>query len=190
MKNTTSKGSHESLKKEKKDNSEKTKSGSENGGLRELFINELRDIYWAEKALPKAIQKMIDKSTSEELIDALTNHLESTEGHGTRIEEIFSTLGEKAETKKCEAIIGIIKEAEGMMEDVEKGVVRDAGIILAAQKVEHYEIATYGTLCVFARTLGEEQAALLLEETLNEEKEADSKLSEIAEASVNIEAAE
>ena len=158
-------------------------------GLRDLFVDELKDIYWAEKALTKAIPKMIKNATSSDLVDALSGHLEITKEQVTRLEKIFYTIGEKAVDKKCEAMTGLIKEAEKIMKETEKGVVRDAGIILAGQKVEHYEIATYGTLSSFAKTLGEHEAASLLEETLNEEKEADEKLSEIAESSINIKAA-
>ena len=158
-------------------------------GLRELFIDELKDIYWAEKELTKAIPKMIKNASSEELIEALTSHLEETKTHVSRIEEVFSSIGEKAVAKKCEAMAGLTKEAGEIMEDTEKGVVRDAGIILAGQKVEHYEIATYGTLASFARILGEEEAASLLEETLEEEKVADEKLSQISD-SINVEAAD
>ncbi len=158
-------------------------------GLRELFENELKDIYWAEKALTKAIPKMIKNATSSELIEALKDHLTVTEGQVTRLEDVFEAIEMKPQAKKCEAMAGLIKEAEEIMTDTEKGVVRDAGIILAGQKVEHYEIATYGTLRAFARILGEDKAAFLLEETLGEEKEADEKLSEIAEASINMEAA-
>jgi len=157
-------------------------------GLRDLFVDELKDIYWAEKELTKAIPKMIKNATSDELIDALTAHLEETRNHVTRLEEVFSAIGEKVQAKKCEAMAGLTKEASEIMESTEKGVVRDAGIILAGQKVEHYEIATYGTLASFARILGEETAVSLLEETLNEEKVADEKLSEISDA-INLEAA-
>lgn len=158
-------------------------------GLRDLFVNELKDIYWAEKELTKAIPKMIKNAASDELVAALTGHLEETKGHVVRLEDVFSSLGEKAVAKKCEAMAGLTKEAGEIMEDTQKGVVRDAGIILAAQKVEHYEIATYGTLASFARTLGEEEAASLLEDTLNEEKEADIKLSQISD-SINVDAAD
>ena len=157
-------------------------------GLRELFENELKDIYWAEKALTKAIPKMIKNATSAELVNALKDHLTVTEEQVTRLEQVFEAIDMKPQAKKCEAMAGLIKEAEEIMSDTEKGVVRDAGIILAGQKVEHYEIATYGTLRAFARILGEDKAAFLLEETLEEEKEADEKLSEIAEASINMEA--
>ena len=157
-------------------------------GLRDLFEDELKDIYWAEKALTKAIPKMVKNATSEELVNALNDHLEVTKGHVERLEESFKILGKAARAKKCEAMAGLVKEAEEIMEDTEEGVVRDAGIISAGQKVEHYEIATYGTLCAFAKTLGEDEVASLLQQTLDEEKEADQKLTEIAESSINVEA--
>ena len=159
-------------------------------GLRALFVDELKDIYWAEKALTKALPKMIKNATTDELVEALKAHLDETKNHVTRLEHVFEAIGEKASAKKCEAMEGLIKEGGEIMESTETGVVRDAGIILAGQKVEHYEIATYGTLCTFAKTLGEDRAAALLAETLNEEKEADEKLSAIAESSINVEAAE
>lgn len=159
-------------------------------GLRDLFEDELKDIYWAEKALTKAIPKMIKNATSEELINALKDHLSVTEQQVKRVEEVFVSIGTKVEAKKCEAMAGLIKEAEEIMQGTEAGVVRDAGIISAAQKVEHYEMASYGTLSAFAKILGEDEAASLLEETLAEEKDADSALSGIAESSINIEAAD
>jgi len=183
MKSSSAKAtSGQSKKKESEGN-----SGHEAQGLRDLFVDGLKDIYWAEKALTKALPKMIKNATEEELSTALTDHLEETKGHVTRLEEVFEAIGEKAVAKKCEAMAGLIKEAEEIMEESEEGVVRDAGIIMAGQKVEHYEIATYGTLSSFAKTLGEDEAVSLLEETLQEEKNADEKLSEIAEA-INVEA--
>ena len=158
-------------------------------GLRELFVDSLKDIYWAEKALTKALPKMIKKATSPELIDALTDHLEVTQEQVTRLDEVFNMIGEKVQAKKCAAMEGLIKESEEIMASTAEGVVRDAGIIAAGQKVEHYEIATYGTLCAFAKILGENEAAELLLQTLNEEKEADDKLSEVAEGSINLRAA-
>lgn len=158
--------------------------------LGKLFEEELRDIYWAEKALTKALPKMIKKATSEDLVEALESHLAETEEHVKRAEEIFSLLGKDARGKKCEAMAGLIKEAESIMQDSEEGMMRDAGIISAAQKVEHYEIASYGTLRTFAQTLGLDDAVSILESTLEEEKSADSKLSEIATSTINIEAAE
>jgi len=170
----------------------KTKSDNSNSktaeGLRDLFVDELKDIYWAEKALTKAIPKMIKKSTSQQLMDALEVHLEVTKGHVVRCERIFEMLGMPARAKKCEAMQGLTSEAEDIMDSTEEGVVRDAGIISAAQKVEHYEIATYGTLCAFAKTLGQQEIANILEQTLKEEREADDTLTQIAESGVNEEA--
>jgi len=167
----------------------KASSSEEATGLRELFEDSLKDIYWAEKALTKALPKMAKKATSEELIAALNEHLTVTQEQVTRLEEVFTTLGVKAQAKKCEAMEGLIKEANEIMESTAQGVVRDAGIISAGQKVEHYEIATYGTLTAFAKILGENEAAELLYQTLNEEKEADEKLTEVAESSINVQAA-
>jgi ferritin-like metal-binding protein YciE len=158
--------------------------------LMKLFEDELKDIYWAEKALIKAMPKMIKKATSQELIDALTSHLVETENQVTRLEQVFKSIDTKAETKKCEAMEGLIKEAEEKMESCEKGAMCDAGIISAGQKVEHYEIASYGTLRQFAETLGLTEAEALLEATLDEEKAADEKLSEVATDAVNLEAAQ
>ena len=166
-----------------------TEKSTKASKLQELFEEELKDIYWAEKALTKAIPKMIKKASSKELAQALESHLRETEKQVTRIEEIFSDLGKKPQSKKCEAVDGLIKEAEEIMGDSEDGSMRDAGIISAAQKVEHYEIASYGTLRTFAQTLGLTHSVELLEETLSEEKNADVKLTEIAVASINEQAA-
>ncbi len=168
---------------------------SKNGGMKhsqlmKLFEDELKDIYWAEKALTKAIPKMIKNATSSELLDALKSHLEETIEQVSRLEEVFASIEKKAVAKKCEAMDGLVREAGEIIESCEKGPMRDAGIISAAQKVEHYEIATYGTLHQFAVTLGLSEAATLLEETLTEEKSADAKLTEVAVATINIEAAE
>jgi ferritin-like metal-binding protein YciE len=166
----------------------KTKSDAAQG-LRELFEDELKDIYWAEKALTKALPKMAKNATSEELINAIEEHLEVTKGHVERCEQAFEMMDKPARAKKCEAMDGLIREAQDIMESTEEGVVRDAGIISGAQKIEHYEIASYGTLCAFAKTLGEGEIADLLEQTLNEEKEADQTLTGIAESSINMSAA-
>jgi ferritin-like metal-binding protein YciE len=159
-------------------------------GLRELFVDSLKDIYWAEKALTKALPKMAKNATNENLINALDQHLIVTEEQVSRLEEVFESLGEKATAKKCDAMEGLIKEGEGMLEETEPGAVRDAAIISAAQKIEHYEIASYGTLVAFANTLGEENASGLLQETLTEEKEADVALTEAAYNTINFDAAE
>lgn len=165
------------------------KGSMQSSQLMELFEDELKDIYWAEKALTKAIPKMIKNATSKELIDALTSHLAETENQVTRLEQVFESIGKKAVAKKCEAMEGLIKEAGSIMESCEEGAMCDAGIISASQKVEHYEIASYGTLRQFAETLGLTKAVSLLEATLNEEKAADQKLTKVATTAVNVEAA-
>jgi ferritin-like metal-binding protein YciE len=152
-----------------------------------LFEDGLKDMYWVEKALTKAIPKMIKKTTSPELVDALQEHLDVTEKQVTKLDRVFEAIGKTPRGAKCIAMQGIIDEGEETMKETE-GVVRDAGIICSAQKVEHYEIASYGSLCAFANTLGLNDAAGLLKEILEEEKEADEKLSQIAEASINAEA--
>ncbi|SHG78214.1 ferritin-like domain-containing protein [Flavobacterium johnsoniae] len=159
-------------------------------GLSELFEDGLKDIYWAEKALTKALPAMAKNATSAELIDAINNHLTETEEHVTRLEKVFDSIGKKAAAKKCDAMEGLIEEGKGILEETEIGVVRDAGIIAASQKIEHYEIATYGTLRQFAETLGYTEAVTLLEQTLDEEKGADKLLTEVAVNAVNLEAAE
>jgi ferritin-like metal-binding protein YciE len=179
-----------------KTSSSKSKSPSAGKGasddrLKEFFIDELKDIYWAEKHLVKTLPKMKKAATSSELQAAFADHLEVTKTHVTRLEDAFEALGEKAQAKKCEAMEGITKEGESIIEDTEEGTsTRDVGLILAAQKVEHYEISTYGGLHQLAITLGLEEVADILEQTLDEEKETDKKLTEIAENSVNYEAAE
>jgi ferritin-like metal-binding protein YciE len=144
--------------------------------LHELFVDGLKDIYWAEKALTKALPKMIRNATAEELVTGLTRHLE----------EVFESIDEKAVAKKCPAMEGLIKEAEEVMSACEEGGMRDAGIIVAGQKVEHYEIATYGTLRAFAEILGHNDAARLLLKSLGEEKAADDKLTEVTVAIIKI----
>ncbi|MGE5848128.1 MAG: ferritin-like domain-containing protein [Ignavibacteria bacterium] len=163
--------------------------GMESSQLMKLFEDELKDIYWAEKALTKAIPKMIKNATSTDLIEALENHLSETQNQVTRLEKVFNSIDKKAVAKKCEAMEGLIKEGQEIIEECEEGAMRDAGIILAGQKVEHYEIATYGTLRQFAETLKLQEAVNLLEQTLMEEKAADAQLTEIAVSMVNAEAA-
>ena len=158
--------------------------------LMKLFEDELKDIFWAEKALTKAIPKMIKNATSSELIEALSSHLEETHQQVERLADVFASIEKKPVAKKCEAMDGLIREAGEIMESCEAGAMRDAGIISAAQKVEHYEIASYGTLRQFAETLGLTEAVSLLNETLQEEKAADEKLSEVAISAINVEAAE
>lgn len=177
----------------KSGNQSKEKSTNEllqSSQLMKLFEDQLKDIFWAEKALIKAIPKMIKNATSQDLIDALSSHLEETENQISRLESVFESISKKASGEKCEAMDGLIKEAKEIMESCEAGAMCDAGIITAGQKIEHYEITTYGTLRQFAETLGLNDAVSLLEATLNEEKSADEKLSKVARETINIEAAQ
>ncbi|HMJ46027.1 MAG TPA: ferritin-like domain-containing protein [Ferruginibacter sp.] len=154
--------------------------------LHSFFTDELKDIYWAEKKLVKSLPKLQKAATNEELKNAFAQHLEQTKEHVTRIEQVFELLGEKAQAKKCEAMEGLSKEAESVIEDTEEGTsTRDVGLIIAAQKAEHYEIATYGGLVQLANTLGLEEVSGLLQSTLDEEKETDQTLTDIAESKVN-----
>jgi ferritin-like metal-binding protein YciE len=154
--------------------------------LNELFIDELKDIYWAEKHLAKALPKMAKAATSDELRQAIEQHLVETENHITRLEDVFTSIDEKAAAIKCEAMEGLIKEGQSIIEDTEDGsITRDAGLISAAQKIEHYEIASYGTLRTLAGVLGYNEAVELLEATLEEEKNCDSLLTQIATSGIN-----
>ena len=157
--------------------------------LMQLFEDQLKDIYWAEKAMIKAIPRMIQSATSMELIVELSAHLEETYMHAGRLAKVFATIRVKPTVKKCKAMEGLIIEAEEISELCQEGAMRDAGIISAAQKIEHYEIATYGTLRQFAETLDLTEAVRLLEATLEEEKRIDKKLSELATYTINEEAA-
>jgi len=156
--------------------------------LNELFVEEVRDIYNAEQQLVKALPKMAKAAESEDLRAAFEEHLEITKAHVNRLEEVFKLLGVPARGKTCEGMKGLIKEGAEAIEELE-GVVLDAALIASAQKVEHYEIATYGTLATFAEVLGMQDAKDLLGQTLDEEKEADEKLTEIA-GQINPEAEE
>jgi ferritin-like metal-binding protein YciE len=157
--------------------------------LQKLLTNELADLYDAEQQIIKALPKMIDQCSSSELKQALQDHFSVTQKQVTRLEQIFRELGEKP-SKKCKGMAGILSEGDEILkEDLEESTL-DAGIIGAAQKVEHYEIASYGTARTLAEYLGNDTAARLLEQTLSEEKEADALLTEIAESSINVEAAE
>lgn len=162
------------------------KSMDESSSLKEFFIDSLKDIYWAEKHLLKALPKMAKKATSDELRSALETHLTETENQVTKLEQVFASIDEKAQAKKCEAMEGLIKEAESIMSETEDGTMtRDVGIIAAAQKVEHYEIASYGTIRTLADVLGLPEASELLNQILEEEKKTDSMLTQIAEGFVN-----
>ena len=148
--------------------------------LHELFVDELRDIYDAEKQLTKALPKMAKAANSEDLRAAFEEHLDITRMHVSRLEEVFKSLGMAARGKPCEGMKGLVEEGKEMMEEIERGATLDAALISAAQKVEHYEIATYGTLATFAEIMGHQDAKDLLGQTLDEEKEADEKLTQVA----------
>jgi ferritin-like metal-binding protein YciE len=157
--------------------------------LRELYIDHLRDLYDAENQLIKALPRMAKEASSDELRQAVEEHLEQTRGQAERLEQIFEQLGEKPKGKKCKGMQGVIEEGKETLEEDMEEDTKDAAIIAAAQRVEHYEIAGYGTARTYANLLGENEAAELLEETLNEEKETDQKLTQLAEE-INVEAAE
>jgi len=159
----------------------------EHQALKELYVDELKDLYDAENRLVKALPKLAKAATSEKLRSGFEEHLEQTRGHVSRLEEIFGALGEKATGKKCAGMMGLVKEGEEMMEEDFEGEVMDAALISAAQRVEHYEIAAYGCVSTWAELLGESEAGALLEKTLEEEKETDQKLTELAEG-INVEA--
>jgi len=157
--------------------------------LQEFFVDQLQDLYWAEKKLVKTLPKLEMAATSQELKDALRNHYEQTRQHVTRLENVFNMIGEKADATKCPAMAGIVDEGSDIIDDTDEGSAqRDVGLIFAAQKAEHYEIATYGGLVQLAKTLGYNQAATDMTKTLEEEKEADLLLTQIAEKHVNYEA--
>jgi len=156
--------------------------------LNKLYLEELRDLYSAETQLVKALPKMVKGASSAELKQAFENHLEQTKEHVERLNEIFDRLDEKPTGKTCQAMKGLIEEGSEMLEEEGEKSVIDAGLIGAAQRVEHYEIASYGTVRTFANLLGEEEAADLLQETLDEEGETDKELSALAEGIVNEEA--
>jgi len=164
-------------------------AGQGNTQLEKYFTDSLKDIYWAEKALTKALPKMQKAATTEELKSAIEDHLAQTKGHITRLEQVFEIIGKKAQAKKCDAMEGLLKEGDSIVEETEDGsMTRDVGIIMAAQKVEHYEIATYGGLVTLAQTMGLDDAVGILNQTLEEEKQTDAGLTEIAENNINWEA--
>ncbi len=156
--------------------------------LKDFMVDGLKDLYWAEKALVKNLPKMAKNATSKKLKDAVNGHLEETKGQVKRLEDAFRALKLKAEAVKCDAMDGLLKEAEGILEETEPGAVRDAGIIAAAQKVEHYEIASYGTLATYAKLLGEKEVLNLLLATLSEEKNCDKDLTKLAKSEINLKA--
>ena len=163
---------------------------SDDSMLKSFFEDELKDIYWAEKNIVKALPRMRKAATSQKLQQAFADHEQQSQGHVERLDQVFGMIGKKAQAKKCDAMAGILEEGKGVIEETEKGTAtRDVGLILSAQKVEHYEIATYGGLAQLAKTLGFDDIAGILQQTLEEEKETDQLLTEIAESDVNYEAA-
>ena len=160
------------------------------GTLHDAFIDELRDAYDAEKQLTKALPKMAKAASSPQLRAAFQAHLEETRGQVERLEEVFESLDEKVSGKHCDGIAGIIEEGKSVMEEDFDDATMDACLIAGGQRAEHYEMAAYGTLVAWARAMGHEEAAVLLQETLDEEKAADEKLSSLAEGGINQDAAE
>jgi ferritin-like metal-binding protein YciE len=158
---------------------------AETSTLHDAFINELRDTYDAERQLTKALSKMAKAASSTDLRTAFESHLEETEGHIERLEEVFASLDERARGKHCEGIAGIIEEGKSIMEDDFDGATMDACLIAAGQRAEHYEMAAYGALIAWARAMGHTEAADMLQQTLDEEKAADEKLSSLAEGGIN-----
>jgi ferritin-like metal-binding protein YciE len=158
--------------------------------LEDLYKEELKDLYHAEKQIVKALPKMAKKASAPELRSAFEEHLQVTQGHVQRLEQIFEELGMAARGKPCRGMEGLIEEGKELMQEDAEPEVMDAGLISAAQRVEHYEMAAYGSVRTYAETLGYEEAANLLQQTLDEEGEADKKLTQLAESMINIEAAE
>lgn len=164
-------------------------AGQANSQLEKFFHDALKDIYWAEKHLTKELPKMQKAATTQQLKDAIEEHIGQTEEHVARLEQVFEMMGKKAQAKKCDGMEGLVKEGQSVVEETEDGsMTRDAGIIMSAQKVEHYEISAYGTLVALANTMGQNEVAEILNTTLEEEKETDTLLSEIAENDINWEA--
>ena len=174
-----------------KSNGELLTDSSVSEKFKDFFVDELKDIYWAEKHLTKALPKMQKAASSEELANAFGDHLEATKKHVSRLEQVFELMGEKAVAKKCDAMAGLVEEANSIMDDTESNTsIRDVGLVMAAQKVEHYEIATYGGLAQLAKVMGNEEVKALLGATLDEEKEADELLTSLAESGINESAAQ
>jgi ferritin-like metal-binding protein YciE len=153
--------------------------------LNDLFLHQIKDLYNAEQQLTKALPKMAENATSKKLKTAFESHLKETENHVKRLEQVFQVIGEQAKGEKCKAMEGLIKESEDFIKEKPSKEVMDAGLIANAQRVEHYEIAGYGTACTYAKTLGFDEAVNLLQQTLDEEKKTDQKLTDIAVGSIN-----
>lgn len=168
---------------------ERPQSQQTNTMLEKFMVDSLKDMYWAEKHLTKALPKLERAASSEELKHALQDHLTVTEEQVARLEQVFELMGKRPQAKKCEAMEGLSKEAETMIEETEEGTsTRDVALIIACQKVEHYEIASYGGLTQLANTMGLTEVAELLGQTLQEEKETDELLTSIAENNINLQA--
>jgi ferritin-like metal-binding protein YciE len=165
-----------------------TSSNGGNEGLKRLFQHQLADLYYVEKQLMQHLPKMAEAAENEELVQAFKDHLSETEGHVKHLEAIFKEVGTEAKAQKCEAIDGILKEGQQLMQDFKNDAALDAALVCAAQKVEHYEITSYGSLCAFAEQLGMDAVCDRLEEILDQEKAADDLLSRLAESTLNIEA--
>ncbi|MDB5357893.1 MAG: hypothetical protein JWN24_4346 [Phycisphaerales bacterium] len=157
--------------------------------LKDLYVDQLRDLFSAENQIIKALPKMAKAASNEQLAQSFQEHLEQTRGHVDRLKQVFDQLGKKPTGKVCKAMQGLIEEAKETMDEAADPEVMDAGLIASAQRVEHYEIAGYGTVRSFAKLLGDDAAARLLQQTLNEEGETDKKLSRLAETTINVEAA-
>ncbi|MGZ5245710.1 MAG: YciE/YciF ferroxidase family protein [Flavitalea sp.] len=166
-------------------------AAQQNSMLEKFVIDMLKDIYYAEKHLLKTMPKMMKAATSDSLKQAFADHIEVTKEQIVRLEQAFEIMGKKAQAKKCDAMDGLISESMSVIEDTEKGTMtRDVALIVAAQKAEHYEIASYGSLVQLARTMGQDEIADLLEQTLQEEKDTDQLLTQIAENDINLQAEE
>jgi ferritin-like metal-binding protein YciE len=181
MKNTDSSISNKSNNTSEYNSGDSTSQKQGGKTIADVFETELKDIYNAEKQLVKAIPEMAEAASSEDLKQAFEDHLEETKEHVKRIEKAFSILGIDREEETCEAMEGLIKEGKEIIDEFEEGEVRDCALIIGAQKIEHYEIAAYGSLCELAEVMGKHRVADLLDETLEEEENADKKLTEVAE---------
>ena len=189
MSNTTHKSGHAATATQQKAKSKGKPGKANDSKLEEFFHDEIKDIYWAEKKLVQTLPKMAKAATSGELKNAFTEHLGQTKEHVARLEHVFELLGHKPQAKKCDAMKGITEEGASIIEDTEDGTsTRDVALILAGQKAEHYEIATYGGLAQIAKTLGHNDVAKILATTLEEEKKTDQTLTRLAQNSVNEEA--
>jgi len=187
---TSTQRSNGSMQRTNSSNSAGTMS-PQNTQLEKFFMDALKDVYWAEKHLTKALPKMQKAATTQELKDAIEDHTAQTEEHVTKLEQVFEQLGKKAQAKKCDAMEGLLKEGESIVDETEEGsATRDVGIIMASQKVEHYEIATYGGLVQLAKTMGQDEVAEILAGILDQEKQADHLLTQIAENDINWQAQE